>query len=163
MDNLSTHDTPQVQAWLERNPNVTVTDLGGQVNNGAEARNRIGETFGLALEMRLRDLGKAVPPKVDRLVARVAEREGSELGRAVLADGLEHAVAGGPGRGEHQHALVRQVGQGLSHVVLVAGHSDTLPEIVTEIFLAKTSERQGRLIDHDEAGSMEMKKREGYF
>src|SRR5882724_1267889 len=39
----------------------------------------------------------------------------------------------------------------------------TLPEIVQEMFVAKTSERQGRLIDHDEAGSMEMKKREGYF
>jgi sulfate adenylyltransferase subunit 2 len=39
----------------------------------------------------------------------------------------------------------------------------TLPEIVQEMFVATTSERQGRLIDHDEAGSMEMKKREGYF
>ena len=39
----------------------------------------------------------------------------------------------------------------------------TLPDIVAEMFVARTSERQGRLIDHDEAGSMEMKKREGYF
>jgi sulfate adenylyltransferase subunit 2 len=39
----------------------------------------------------------------------------------------------------------------------------TLGEIVGEMFLARTSERQGRLIDHDEAGAMEMKKREGYF
>ncbi|KQT85723.1 hypothetical protein ASG48_03610, partial [Aurantimonas sp. Leaf443] len=39
----------------------------------------------------------------------------------------------------------------------------TLPEIVYEMLLAKTSERSGRLIDHDEAGSMEKKKREGYF
>ncbi|MCR4281788.1 MAG: sulfate adenylyltransferase subunit CysD [Bauldia sp.] len=39
----------------------------------------------------------------------------------------------------------------------------TLPEVVAEMFAAKTSERQGRLIDHDEVGSMEMKKREGYF
>jgi sulfate adenylyltransferase subunit 2 len=39
----------------------------------------------------------------------------------------------------------------------------TLPEIVAEMFVARTSERQGRLIDHDEAGSMELKKREGYF
>jgi sulfate adenylyltransferase subunit 2 len=38
-----------------------------------------------------------------------------------------------------------------------------LAEIVAEMFVARTSERQGRLIDHDEAGSMEMKKREGYF
>jgi sulfate adenylyltransferase subunit 2 len=39
----------------------------------------------------------------------------------------------------------------------------TLAEIVEEMFLARTSERQGRLIDHDEVGSMESKKREGYF
>lgn len=39
----------------------------------------------------------------------------------------------------------------------------TLSEIVGEMFVARTSERQGRLIDHDEVGAMEMKKREGYF
>jgi sulfate adenylyltransferase subunit 2 len=39
----------------------------------------------------------------------------------------------------------------------------TVEEIVAEMFVARTSERQGRLIDHDEVGSMEMKKREGYF
>ncbi|MDI7860653.1 sulfate adenylyltransferase subunit CysD [Rhizobiaceae bacterium n13] len=39
----------------------------------------------------------------------------------------------------------------------------TLPDIVREMLIARTSERQGRLIDSDEAGSMERKKREGYF
>lgn len=39
----------------------------------------------------------------------------------------------------------------------------TLPEIVAEMEAARTSERQGRLIDHDQAGSMEKKKQEGYF
>ena len=39
----------------------------------------------------------------------------------------------------------------------------SLPEIVHEMLIARTSERSGRLIDHDEAGSMEKKKREGYF
>lgn len=39
----------------------------------------------------------------------------------------------------------------------------TLPDIVREMLTARTSERQGRLIDKDEAGSMEKKKREGYF
>jgi sulfate adenylyltransferase subunit 2 len=39
----------------------------------------------------------------------------------------------------------------------------TLEEIVTEMFTARTSERQGRLIDTDENASMEKKKREGYF
>jgi sulfate adenylyltransferase subunit 2 len=41
--------------------------------------------------------------------------------------------------------------------------ASTLHEIVYEMLLARTSERSGRLIDHDEAGSMEKKKREGYF
>jgi len=39
----------------------------------------------------------------------------------------------------------------------------TLPEIVREMLVVRTSERSGRLIDHDEAASMEKKKREGYF
>jgi len=41
--------------------------------------------------------------------------------------------------------------------------ADTLEAIVTEMFTARTSERQGRLIDGDEKASMEKKKREGYF
>ena len=39
----------------------------------------------------------------------------------------------------------------------------TLPEIIEEMLVARLSERQGRVIDYDEAGSMEQKKREGYF
>ena len=39
----------------------------------------------------------------------------------------------------------------------------TVPEIIEEMLVATHSERQGRLIDHDEAGSMEQKKKEGYF
>ncbi|WP_417687917.1 sulfate adenylyltransferase subunit CysD [Pseudidiomarina sp.] len=39
----------------------------------------------------------------------------------------------------------------------------TLPEIIQEMLLTKTSERQGRVIDHDSSGSMEKKKMEGYF
>ena len=39
----------------------------------------------------------------------------------------------------------------------------TLDDIVAEMLTARTSERSGRLIDHDESGSMEKKKREGYF
>ncbi len=42
-------------------------------------------------------------------------------------------------------------------------HATTLPDIIREMLLTKYSERQGRLIDFDEEGSMETKKREGYF
>jgi sulfate adenylyltransferase subunit 2 len=45
----------------------------------------------------------------------------------------------------------------------VASSATTLPEIIQEMLLTKTSERQGRLIDSDQAGSMEQKKVEGYF
>ena len=41
--------------------------------------------------------------------------------------------------------------------------ADTIEAIVTEMLTARTSERQGRVIDHDENASMEKKKREGYF
>ena len=39
----------------------------------------------------------------------------------------------------------------------------TLEEVIQEMLLTKTSERQGRIIDHDTAASMEKKKQEGYF
>jgi sulfate adenylyltransferase subunit 2 len=45
----------------------------------------------------------------------------------------------------------------------IKSNAATLPEIIQEMLLATTSERQGRLIDSDQAGSMEQKKREGYF
>ena len=45
----------------------------------------------------------------------------------------------------------------------VESHAATLPEIIQEMLLTTTSERQGRMIDHDSAASMEKKKQEGYF
>lgn len=45
----------------------------------------------------------------------------------------------------------------------VESTAGTLPEIIQEMLLTRTSERQGRVIDHDGAGSMEEKKRQGYF
>jgi sulfate adenylyltransferase subunit 2 len=45
----------------------------------------------------------------------------------------------------------------------IDSEADSLEAIVQEMLIARTSERQGRLIDKDEAGSMEKKKREGYF
>ena len=45
----------------------------------------------------------------------------------------------------------------------VESHAVTLPDIIQEMLLTTTSERQGRVIDYDEAGSMEEKKKEGYF
>jgi sulfate adenylyltransferase subunit 2 len=45
----------------------------------------------------------------------------------------------------------------------VESEATTLPEIIQEMLLTRSSERQGRVIDHDAAASMEKKKQEGYF
>ena len=45
----------------------------------------------------------------------------------------------------------------------IESKADTLTGIIQEMLLARTSERQGRVIDHDSTGSMEKKKQEGYF
>jgi sulfate adenylyltransferase subunit 2 len=45
----------------------------------------------------------------------------------------------------------------------IESEADTLPAIIQEMLLTTTSERQGRVIDHDAAASMEKKKQEGYF
>jgi sulfate adenylyltransferase subunit 2 len=45
----------------------------------------------------------------------------------------------------------------------IASEAETLPAIIQEMLLTRTSERQGRVIDHDGAASMEKKKQEGYF
>jgi sulfate adenylyltransferase subunit 2 len=45
----------------------------------------------------------------------------------------------------------------------IESEADTLPAIIQEMLLTTTSERQGRVIDHDSAASMEKKKQEGYF
>jgi len=45
----------------------------------------------------------------------------------------------------------------------VESNATTLPEVIQEMLLTSTSERQGRAIDHDQAASMEVKKQQGYF
>ena len=45
----------------------------------------------------------------------------------------------------------------------VESDAQTLPDIIEEMLVSTTSERQGRVIDRDQAGSMELKKRQGYF
>jgi len=45
----------------------------------------------------------------------------------------------------------------------IESEADSLPAIIAEMLAARTSERQGRVIDHDAAASMERKKQEGYF
>lgn len=63
-----------------------------------------------------------------------------------------------------QHKMVRFRTLGCYPLTgAVESEATTLPEIIQEMLLTKTSERQGRVIDHDQAASMEKKKQEGYF
>ena len=65
---------------------------------------------------------------------------------------------------EIQHKMVRFRTLGCYPLTgAVESDAATLPEIIQEMLLTTTSERQGRAIDHDSAGSMEKKKMEGYF
>jgi sulfate adenylyltransferase subunit 2 len=45
----------------------------------------------------------------------------------------------------------------------IESDASTLPAIIQEMLIARQSERQGRVIDHDQSASMERKKVEGYF
>ena len=45
----------------------------------------------------------------------------------------------------------------------VRSDADTIPKIIAELVAVRNSERENRVIDHDREGSMELKKREGYF
>ena len=45
----------------------------------------------------------------------------------------------------------------------IRSDADTVPKIIEEMISFRRSERENRVIDHDEEGSMEIKKREGYF
>ena len=45
----------------------------------------------------------------------------------------------------------------------IRSDADTVPKIIKELIATRQSERQLRIIDHDQDGSMELKKREGYF
>ncbi|MEE1672820.1 sulfate adenylyltransferase subunit CysD [Agarivorans aestuarii] len=65
---------------------------------------------------------------------------------------------------EIQHKMVRFRTLGCYPLTgAVESEADTLQDVIQEMLLTKTSERQGRVIDHDSAGSMEKKKMEGYF
>ena len=63
--------------------------------------------------------------------------------------------------------ILPALGEGLHEFIFhprsIESDADTLPKIIREMLLTRVSERQGRLIDFDEEGSMETKKREGYF
>ena len=95
-----------------------------------------------------------------------AEREVIEMnGALIMIDDeriLEHLTA--EQKASIQKKMVRFRTLGCYPLTgAVESTATTLPEIIQEMLLTRTSERQGRVIDHDQAGSMEEKKRQGYF
>ncbi|TLX57417.1 sulfate adenylyltransferase subunit CysD [Stutzerimonas nosocomialis] len=95
-----------------------------------------------------------------------AEREVIEKnGTLIMIDDeriLEHLSEEEKGRIEKRMVRFRTLGC-YPLTGAVESTATTLPEIIQEMLLTRTSERQGRVIDHDAAGSMEEKKRQGYF
>ena len=95
-----------------------------------------------------------------------AEREVIEKnGTLIMIDDeriLEHLIDEEKARIEKRMVRFRTLGC-YPLTGAVESTASSLPEIIQEMLLTRTSERQGRVIDHDGAGSMEEKKRQGYF
>jgi sulfate adenylyltransferase subunit 2 len=89
--------------------------------------------------------------------------------RAVLVRGnsliLPEQTFMGPREGEKlQMVKCRMRSLGCSPCTgAIRSDADTIPKIIAELVAARNSERENRVIDHDREGSMELKKREGYF
>lgn len=63
-----------------------------------------------------------------------------------------------------QMVMSRMRSLGCTHCTgAIRSEADTVPKIIHELFFMRRSERENRVIDHDQEGSMEIKKREGYF
>jgi sulfate adenylyltransferase subunit 2 len=89
------------------------------------------------------------------------EREMVVRGESLIP--LEHDVPLLPGE-KPQRVVCRMRSLGCTPCTgAIRSTADTLPKIIEELFLMRRSERENRVIDHDQEGSMEIKKREGYF
>jgi sulfate adenylyltransferase subunit 2 len=89
------------------------------------------------------------------------EREVLVRGNSLIP--LEHNFPLQPGE-RPQKVMCRMRSLGCSYCTgAIRSEADTVPKIIDELLTFRRSERENRAIDHDEEGSMEMKKREGYF
>jgi sulfate adenylyltransferase subunit 2 len=76
---------------------------------------------------------------------------------------LEHNMPLLPGE-KSQTVMCRMRSLGCTYCTgAIRSEADTLPKIIAEMIQFRRSERENRVIDHDQEGSMELKKREGYF
>jgi sulfate adenylyltransferase subunit 2 len=90
-------------------------------------------------------------------------KEREMLVRGDLLIPLDHAMELLPGE-KPQRIMCRMRSLGCTYCTgAVRSTAASVPEIIEELKLVRASERQNRVIDHDQEGSMEIKKREGYF
>jgi sulfate adenylyltransferase subunit 2 len=76
---------------------------------------------------------------------------------------IEHNMPLLPGE-KPQPVMARMRSLGCTYCTgAIRSEADTLPKIIEEMIQFRRSERENRVIDHDQEGSMELKKREGYF
>ena len=88
-------------------------------------------------------------------------REMVVRGKSLIA--IEHNPPLLPGE-KTETVMSRMRSLGCSHCTgAIRSEADTLPKIIDELITFRRSERENRVIDHDREGSMELKKREGYF
>jgi sulfate adenylyltransferase subunit 2 len=89
------------------------------------------------------------------------EREMVVRGDSLIT--LEHNMQLRPGE-QPQMVMSRMRSLGCTYCTgAIRSKADTLPRIIEEMIQFRRSERENRVIDHDQEGSMELKKREGYF
>jgi sulfate adenylyltransferase subunit 2 len=89
------------------------------------------------------------------------EREMLIRGGALIP--LEHDIPLLPGERPEQ-VMSRMRSLGCTYCTgAIRSEADTVPKIIEELIMFRSSERENRVIDHDQDGSMEIKKREGYF
>ncbi len=90
-------------------------------------------------------------------------KERSVVVRGNTLVSLEHNAPLRPGE-QPELVMSRMRSLGCSHCTgAIRSEADTLPKIIDELITFRRSERENRVIDHDREGSMELKKREGYF
>jgi sulfate adenylyltransferase subunit 2 len=90
------------------------------------------------------------------------ERRMLVRGGSLLLPELDFVQAEAGGRYEVVRCRMRSLGCSPC-TGAIRSDADTVPKIIAELVAARHSERQNRVIDHDRDGSMELKKREGYF
>jgi len=90
-------------------------------------------------------------------------KEREMLVRGDLLIPLDHALQLLPGE-QPQRVMCRMRSLGCTYCTgAIRSSAGTVPEILEELKFFRRSERENRVIDHDQEGSMELKKREGYF